>query len=814
MQRIMGIVAVGDHPAGTTLFQMSMKTKNLFNKGELINFARLYFWQIVLMAQQVIEKVPVELPEEQRKLIASMYRDLLRTFKTPLNEEDQRLLRDSFEMAAEAHKQQWRKDGTPYITHPIQVARICVEEIGLGPTAAACALLHDVVEDTYVTIDEIRVKFPDRGGAINEKDGKPLSRIASIVEGLTKLDSLHEYEYPQAENIRRVLESMLTDVRVVLIKMADRLHNLRTIGSMPLHKQIRIAAETESVYTPLAHKLGLYKVKTEFQDNCLKIANRKAYDEIADKLAETKASRESYIADFIAPIEKALADYGLKAKVFGRAKSIHSIFEKIQKKKISFEGIYDLFAIRIILKSDIKMERMACWQAYALVTDCYKPIAERQKDWISQPKSNGYESLHITVLGPGGRFVEVQIRTERMDDIAERGFAAHWKYKGVKAMGSNDAIFDKWLGDLREALKEHNNAVSFIDEFQRHVFVEDAVYVYTPKGEIKELPKGSTALDFAFSIHTDIGSTCHVVRVNGILQPFNYKLQNGDQVEIVTSRNQKPTEDWLLYVMSSKAKNRIKAALNEAKRSLADAGKEILARKLNNMFKVTVDDNVDQISKWCNYPNRLEFLSAIALEQFDFKQLKRFKVEGKYLNLPEPSPKHDSETPPNEVPQHKGRKAALPMQAVIINDEPGTYYNYSFAKCCNPGQGEAIFAYLNTEGGGANIHAATCKNAKYLLANYAYRILKAEWGNVVRTKFVTDLVIIGKDIGKGVIRQVSECIENLGINVISFSMRGDDDGNFQGFIQLEVSTPEHLNLAIAALKSLDYVIEVQRNVPG
>lgn len=762
------------------------------------------------MPQQVLEKVPVELPEEERKIIASMYRDLLRTFRTPLNEDDQRLLRDSFEMAAEAHKQQWRKDGTPYITHPIQVARICVEEIGLGPTAAACALLHDVVEDTDVTLDEIRLKFPDKSGIINEKDGKPFSRVASIVEGLTKLDSLHEYEYPQAENIRRVLESMLTDVRVVLIKMADRLHNLRTIGSMPQHKQIRIAAETESVYAPLAHKLGLYKIKTEFQDNCLKITNRAAYDEIASKLAETKAAREAYIENFIRPINKALSEYGLKAKVFGRAKSIHSIYEKIQKKKVPFEGIFDLFAIRIILKAESKMERMACWQAYALVTDCYKPIAERQKDWISLPKSNGYESLHITVLGPDGRFVEVQIRTDRMDDIAERGFAAHWKYKGVKEMGANDALFDRWLGELREALKEHNNAVSFIAEFQRHVFVEEAVYVYTPKGQIKELPKGATALDFAFSIHTDIGYSCHVVRVNGVLQPFNYKLQNGDQIEIITNKNQKPTEDWLLFVVTSKAKNRIKTALNEEKRRLADNGKEILARKLHNLFKVSVDDNVDQLARWFNYPNRLEFLGAIALEQFDFKLLKKFKAEGKYLAFPEPNPKPDNETPPNEVPQTAGKKQNLPLQTVIINDEPGTYYNYSFAKCCNPSPGEAIFAYLNNEGGGANIHTALCKNAKYLLSNYAYRILKAEWGNVVRTKFVTDIVIIGKDIGKGVIRQVSECIENLGINVISFSMRGDDDGNFQGFIQLEVSTPEHLNLAISALKSLDYVIEVQR----
>jgi GTP pyrophosphokinase len=758
------------------------------------------------MPDSLFEKVPQELPEEERKLISSMYRDLLRGFKSPLNEDDQKLLREAFEMAAEAHKQQRRKDGTPYITHPIAVARICVEEIGLGPTAAACALLHDVVEDTDIKIDEIRQKFPDKSG-LPDKDGKNKSRVAAIVEGLTKLDSLHEYEYPQAENIRRVIEAMLADVRVVLIKMADRLHNLRTIGSMPVHKQIRIAAETESIYAPIAHQLGLYQVKTEFQDNCLKINNRKVYDEIADKLAETKSAREKYIENFIKPIKERLDEYGLQARVFGRPKSIHSIYEKMLKKKVRFEDIFDLFAIRIILDTPLKNERMACWQAYAVVTDAYQPVPDRQKDWISMPKTNGYESLHTTVAGPDGRYVEEQIRTERMDDIAERGFAAHWKYKGIQGFGAQAGVFDKWLNDLREVLKDKNNAVEFIADFQSSIYVEDAVQVFTPKGDIKLLPKGATALDYAFAIHTDIGYHCHVVRVNGILQPFNYKLQNGDQVEIVTNKSQKPTEDWLLFVVTTKAKTRIKAALNEERRKLAAQGKEILDRKLRNSFKVNADDNVDHLAKWLSYPNRLEFLCAIALKQFNFTALKKFKVDGKYLTQPEPTARPDDATPPGEVkPAAPAPKKAL-RQAVIINDEPGTYYNYSFAKCCNPAAGEPIFAYLNGDQG-ANIHSATCKNAKHLLSNHAYRILKAEWGNVVRNKFIEEIVIKGHDVGRGVIRQVSECIENLGINVQSFSMSGDDGGEFVGRVKLEVSTPEHLNLAIAALKSFEYVSEV------
>ncbi len=758
------------------------------------------------MQETVVEKMPEELPDEERKLISSMYRDLLRSFKSNLSEDDQRLLREAFEMAAEAHKQQRRKDGTPYITHPIQVAKICVEEIGLGPTAAACALLHDVVEDTEVTQEEIRIKFPDRSGLL-EKDGKPKSRVAAIVEGLTKLDSLDDYEYPQAENIRRVLEAMLADVRVVLIKMADRLHNLRTIGSMPVHKQIRIAAETESIYAPLAHQLGLYQIKTEFQDNCLKINNRKAYDDIADKLAETKVAREKYIKQFIAPLLGPLEENGLEAKVFGRPKSIHSIYEKMVKKKVRFEDIFDLFAIRIILSTPLKTERMACWQAYAVVTDIYQPVPERQKDWISMPKTNGYESLHTTVAGPDGRYVEVQIRTERMDDIAERGFAAHWKYKGVQGFGAQAGVFDKWLTDLRDVLKDKNNAVEFIADFQSSIYVEDAVQVFTPKGDIKLLPKGATALDYAFAIHSDIGQSCQVVRVNGVLQPFNYKLQNGDQIEIVTNKNQKPTEDWLLFVVTSKAKTRIKVALNEEKRKLAAQGKEILDRKLHNLFKVTTDDNVDNLARWLSYPNRLELLCAVALKQFNMSLLKKFRAEGKYLVQPEPAGKPDTALQPGEVKPSPNYRRSV-KQEVIINDEPGVYYNYSFAKCCNPKPGEPIFAYLNGESG-ANIHSATCNNAKYLLSNHAYRILKAEWGNTIRSKFSTEIIIEGRDIGRGVIRQVSECIENLGINMQSFNMTGNKGGDFVGKVKLEVSTPEHLNLAIAALKSFDYVSNVE-----
>jgi GTP diphosphokinase / guanosine-3',5'-bis(diphosphate) 3'-diphosphatase len=760
-----------------------------------------------------------EMLEDERKLIANMYRDLLRTFKAPLNEDDQKLVREAFEMAAEAHKIQRRKDGTPYITHPIAVARICVEEIGLGPTAAACALLHDVVEDTDFTLDDIRERFPDKVQPEREKgDKKPkiASRVANIVDGLTKLDSLHEHEYAQAENIRRVLEAMLTDVRVILIKMADRLHNLRTIGAMKPDKQLKIAAETDGIYTPLAHQLGLYKVKTEFQDACLKITNRPAYDDIAKKLAQTKVVREAYIQNFSEPIKKELEEYGLTANVYGRPKSIHSIFEKMTKKKVEFENIYDLFAIRIVLDvADVKQEKMQCWQAYAIVTDCYKPIPERQKDWLSNPKTNGYESLHISVIGPDARFVEVQIRSTRMDEIAEGGFAAHWKYKGVQGLGAKAQIFDKWLAELREILKDQSNPVEFIADLQAAIFVEDTVQVFTPKGDLKVLPKGATALDFAFSIHSDVGCTCQIVKVDGVLQNFNYKVQTGEQIEIITNKNQKPTDDWLLYVVTSKARTRIKAALNEEKRKLAEQGKEILARKLNNMHKVGAEENIDYLAKCLHFPNRLEFLCAIALNKFNFALLKQFRPDGRLLVLPEPEPKGDNVEAPTEVSQtspltrRQKKFAKAKSQAVIINDEPGVYYSYEFANCCTPQPGDAIFAYLNANKA-ALIHSATCKNAKYLLSNYAFRFLKAEWGNVVRDRYATELVISGRDIGRGVIREISECIERLGINMQSFSMSGEE-GLFQGNVILEVSTQEHLNLAISALKGFEYVTDVEEH---
>ncbi len=637
------------------------------------------------------------------------------------------------------------------------------------------------------------------------------ARVSLIVDGLTKLDSLHDSESPQAENLSKVLRAMVSDVRVVLIKMADRLHNLRTIKSMAHHKQLKIAAETTSIYAPLAHRLGLYKIKSEFQDLCLKINHPEDYHEIADKLAQTKRAREQYIREFTAPIRAELDEMGIKARITGRPKSIYSIRNKIRTKHVSFEDIYDLFAIRIIVEVPPEEERLVCWQVYTIVTDNYKPIPERLKDWITSPKANGYESLHTTVVGPEGRYVEVQVRSERMDDVAERGFAAHWKYKGVEGISKQKKdVFENWLNQVRETLEnsDSGSAVEFLADFQSNLYAEE-IHVFTPKGEMKILPEGATALDFAFTIHSDIGSTCRAVKVNNRLVSISEVLHSGDQVEVITSKNQKPSEGWLQFVVTSKAKNRIRAALKEEKRSQADFGREILERKLNTL-KVPVEENVDMLMRWFGYPNRLEFLSAIYLQQVDLlKELKRFRADGSYLVEIEEKPARvelASESFTTDNVQVRSKPGDKPQ--IIINGEPGGYYKYSFATCCNPVQGDPIFAYV-TVSQGIKIHRTACPNASHLLSTYEHRILKAQWGNVVKADFLTNIVVTGIDSGPGVIKELTDRISGRGINIRSFSITGEG-GYFEGRIGLIVANIDQLNHIMRELKSFEWVSQVTR----
>ena len=719
------------------------------------------------------------------------YRKLLRAIKSPLDAADRKLIRDAYELAVEAHRPQRRKSGEPYILHPLAVAAICAEEIGLGPTAIAAALLHDVVEDTVITSEEIRARFGPQ--------------IARMVDGLTKLDSAYNAESPQAENFRKVLGTLVEDVRVVLIKMADRLHNMRTLGAMARHKQLKIAAETSYLYAPLAHRLGLYNLKTEFLDLCMKITEPDSYQEIARQLADTKRERNRYINEFIRPLTPHLDELGIPYKIFGRPKSIYSIWNKIQSKRVPFEEIYDLFAVRIVVDVPPEREKRACWDVYSIVTDVHRPLPERLKDWITVPKGNGYESLHTTVIGPMGKFVEVQIRTSRMDDIAERGFAAHWKYKGVS---NQPDVFEQWLDSVRDIMEDPaSNAVEFLDNFKDNNLFQEEIFVYTPKGDLKILPKGATALDFAFSIHSDVGYHCTAVKVNKKLVPMGYKLQSGDQIQVVTNKSQKPSEDWLKIVVTGKARSKIRSAMKEERRNMGEFGREALERKLRNYKMELNDEIVDKLYKHFEYPSHIDFYYAIYLGELTIERIfKEFMVGNNTLveiptkveeiRLPEPT---------------SNKKRDLTKARLMINGEDAERYTYSLATCCNPVQGDDIFAYV-TSNATLKIHRTTCPNATNLMANYGYRIMKADWVHTPGTTFVADLKITGIDDGPGVIERLTHAISSdLNLNIRTFSIAGDQ-GYFEGRISLVVQNTDQLNIAIRRLMKLPNVSTVERVV--
>src|SRR5919206_817915 len=517
--------------------------------------------------------------EQEKKLILREYRALLRALKTRIKPGDRKLIRHAFEMAAEAHKSMRRKSGEPYILHPLAVAQICVEQVGLGVRSTICALLHDTVEDTDITLEDIQREFGNE--------------IARIVDGLTKISTVVDInESQQAENFKKILLTLTDDPRVILIKLADRLHNMRTLDYMKRKKQLKIASETVWVYAPLAHRMGLYNVKTELEDLSMKYLEPQEYKDIARKLSETKRERTRYINEFIKPLKEKLQKADFDFEIYGRPKSIHSIWNKIKKKGVDFEEVYDLFAIRVILNSPPDKEKEECWKVYSMITDEYTPSPERLRDWLSNPKSNGYEALHTTVMGPQGKWVEVQIRTKRMNEIAEKGLAAHWKYKEET---SDESRFDKWFSQIREVLaNQETDSVDFLQDFKLS-FLAEEIYIYTPKGDVKMLPIGATALDFAFAVHSEIGVKCIGAKVNHKLVPISHKLRSGDQVEIITSNKQKPSEDWLNFVVTAKARTRIKDALKEEKRTVADEGKYMLQRKLEGLGVPFIQPNIDEL---------------------------------------------------------------------------------------------------------------------------------------------------------------------------------------------------------------------------
>lgn len=734
----------------------------------------------------------LSITDQEQEVIHGEFEKLLLSMKTSLVNDDKANLRKAFELANHAHRHQRRKSGEPYILHPIEVARICYQEIGLGPTAVISAILHDIVEDTPVTQEEILQLFG--------------TKISKIVDGLTKLDGLYNkesnnVESPQAENFKKVLSTLVEDVRVVLIKMADRLHNLRTIGSMPQHKQLKISAETSYIYIPLAHRLGLYSVKTEFQDICMKISDSETYQDIKTKLNASKESRNQYVDKFLAPINDVLKNTKVSYRTMGRPKAIHSIYNKIKTKGIPFEEIYDLFAVRVIVDVPIEDEKSICWQVYSVITDVYKPIPERLKDWVTSPKGNGYESLHTTVIGPDGKFVEVQIRSERMDEIAERGFAAHWKYKGVK---DDHSVYDTWLENVRDILDtQHSDALEFINDFKTNLFNEE-VYAFTPNGDMRILPKGATALDFAFDIHSDIGYKAVAIKVNNKLVPMGQTLENGDQVTVTTSKNQKPNEEWLKMVVTGKARSKIRSSMKEERRKEGELAKEAIQRKLKNM-KLLSEDNMDFLVKHYGFKNRPDFYIAVAQQKIKVTDFKNIPTEnGKFIIVKIKAP---------EVPLVKEEKVSVKAgknkSNILVNGEPVDLYKYELATCCTPVQGDDIFAYTNSNLE-LKIHRQNCSNATHLLANYGYRVLKAEWANRIGNNFVVDLLITGVDSGIGVIQSLTNEISNkLGVNIRSFSIDGVE-GYFEGRISVVVINKDQLNVVIRSVEKLKGISTVTR----
>ena len=728
-----------------------------------------------------------EISEVERKKIRAEFDSLMIKLNPKLSGDDLTHLKRAYEMAVHGHRFQRRKSGEPYILHPIEVARIAFEEMGLGPTAIICAILHDVVEDTEYTLEDITKGF-------NPK-------VVKIVDGLTKLDGLYNVESLQAENFKKVLSTLVEDVRVILIKMCDRIHNLRTIGSMPRHKQLKIAAETSYIYIPLAHRLGLYKIKTEFQDLCLKINEPDVYSNLTQKISESATDRKEYIEAFIKPMTAKLDELHIPYRTQSRIKAISSIYNKIKTKKIPFNEIYDIFAVRIIIDTPTEKEKSFCWQVYSIITDVYNPIPERLKDWVTTPKGNGYESLHTTVIGPNGRFVEVQIRSERMDEIAEKGFAAHWKYKGIK---NEHSVYDRWLSNIREVLDtQHSSALEFLNDFKRNLFAEE-IYAFTPNGDMKILPKGATALDFAFDVHSDVGYHATAIKINNKLVPMGYKLQNGDQVNVTTNKSQKPSENWLKMVVTGKARSKIRSAMKEERRKKGELGKEALQRKLKNL-KVNFDDNIDMLVKHFGFISRADLYFALSNDHVRVAELKAFEVVDHNLIL------REVERPAQQQPSDdkKSKKLNKNKSSILINGEPAEMYQYSLSNCCNPVQGDDIFGYL-TATTGLKIHRTNCPNATHLMANYGYRILKSEWSNSVSSEFVVDLLVTGVDSGVGVIQALTNEISNkLGIDIRSFAIAGTE-GVFEGRISIVVKNTNQLTVVLRAVEKVDGVSSATR----
>lgn len=727
--------------------------------------------------------------EKENKEILARYKDLISNTYRTLDEEQNKLIRKAFDIALDAHKDQRRKTGEPYIYHPIEVAKIVANEIGLGATSIACALLHDVIEDSEYTYDDLKKIF-----------GK---NIADIVNGLTKISVMNQHNISvQSENYRKLLLTLSEDFRVILIKIADRLHNMRTLESMHPAKQKKIASETAYIYAPLAHRFGLYSIKSELEDLSLKYNNPDVYNEILNKLEVAKEGREKYVEEFKKEVSEQLKEEKLNFTIKGRAKAISSIYRKMQKQNVTFEEVYDNYAIRIIYKSDPRNEKFLAWKIYSIVTDLYQSNPSRMRDWISQPRSTGYESLHLTVMGPDKKWIEVQIRSERMNEIAEKGVAAHYKYKEGYRKNTDDQRFENWVSEIRDVLEQQQNLSTseLLDNIKLNLYSKE-VFVFTPKGEIKILPTGATALDFAFSVHSDLGTKCLGAKINGKLVPISYVLQNGDQIDILSSQNQKPKPDWLDFVVTSKAKSKIKNILNSEKNQNTAEGKEILQRKMRHAKLNFNDDEINGLQKFLNLKTSQDLFLGFQNGTFDIGDIKRYSDKKSILsNIFNRFRKTSNK-------EEYVEKVDSNLDMIVFGKDEEKL-NYTFAKCCTVIPGDKIFGFI-TISDGIKVHNESCPNAINLRANYDYRVLQAKWVNAESFKNRIKIEIEGLD-RIGMINDITAVISNnMSMDMKSMSI-ASNDGIFTGNINLEVKNKSQLEETFKQLKAINGVSKVKR----
>tara|TARA_B100000945_G_scaffold320525_1_gene330865 strand:+ start:1354 stop:3558 length:2205 start_codon:yes stop_codon:yes gene_type:complete len=728
--------------------------------------------------------------EIENKEIAKQYKELLQISYQTLSDKDKKLIRSAFDTAVHAHRNQRRKTGEPYVFHPINVAKIVAHQIGLDATSIASALLHDVVEDTDYKFEELEKLFG--------------TGVAKIVEGLTKISKLSKESdiSLQAENFKKLLLTLNDDIRVIIIKIADRLHNMQTLDAMPEYKQLKISSETLYIYAPLAHRIGLYNIKTELEDLSFKYTEPVKFESIKNNIEESKEEQNSYIKSFSKIIKNALAEESLEYSIKGRSKSIFSINRKMLRQNIPFEKVFDKFAIRVVYKSTLRNEKFLAWKIYSIVTDHFVPNPTRLRDWITAPKSNGYEALHITVMGPDNKWVEVQIRSERMNEIAEKGYAAHYKYKNG---GQKDIGIESWLDKLQEVLENNaENPVDFVENFKLNLYAKE-IFVFTPTGDIKSLPKGATALDFAFNIHTEVGMKTRGARVNGKLVPLSRTLKSGEHIEIITSENIKPTANWLDFVQTSRAKSKIKSSINEEKKRIADDGKESLRRKLKHLKIKLNDKSTAYLLRYFNLNSSLDLFYRIGLGTIDNKQLKSFYNEynSSFLNFFKKRIRKNNLKPKSAVKEEITER----YDTLVFGKEQESL-KHSLASCCNPIPGDRVFGFL-TINEGVKVHKKECPNALSLQSNFAYRIISSKWVDSSSNEYNALLRLSGID-NMGIVSNVTQLISNemhVNIDKISFD---SDDGIFTGLISVSVKNQTILNRLVSKLLKLKGVDKVIR----